>query len=72
MGPEKRKGERTTDEAAEGEAGRARTGRGEPEQPEPKRGAGGASDDDPREEEGYFQPESSAQKGFEVKQDQED
>ena len=60
MGPEKWKGELPADEAAGAEraAPRGEQGHGAP------RGASGTNADiDEREDEGYGQPESSAQKG---------
>ncbi len=58
MGPERRKGELPADEAAE--AGRA--ARREEEGSRPAREATGTAPIDEREDEGYDQPESSAQK----------
>ncbi len=65
MGPEKWKGELPIKEAVgaeEGERADEREGAG---QPGAARSAADVADDDPREEEGWFQPESSAQKGVE-------
>ncbi len=58
-GPEKRKGDLTPREAAEDEA-RTRTAR---QAPQPDVAA--SPDEDAREEDGWSQPESSAQKGAE-------
>ena len=65
--PEKRKGEMTPREAAQNEksAGEQRSRRDAPT-PQPASSEGEARDlSDPREEEGWTQPESSAQKGVE-------
>ena len=67
--PEKRKGERAPSEATEEEIrGGRRTSPeqapGGPRTASPAPGAGAArEEEDPREEEGWDQPESSAQKG---------
>ncbi len=59
MGPEKWKGELPADEAAEADRAARRE-----EGQDASRGASGTSADiERREEEGYDQPESSAQKG---------
>ena len=68
MGPEKWKGERPSGEPAD-EASDAGAERKQIEQPGSKRSAADPTEDDPREEEGYFQPESSAQKGYESPQE---
>ena len=65
--PEKRKGEMTPREAAQDEksAGEQRSRRDSPT-PQTASSEGEARDlSDPREEEGWTQPESSAQKGVE-------
>jgi hypothetical protein len=67
MGPEKRKGESSTKDTGEEGSG-TRTERKEPGQAGAARDA---ADSDLREEEGWSQPESSAQKGYEHREDED-
>jgi hypothetical protein len=68
MGPEKRKGESPTKSTGEEGSGR----RAERKEPGQTGAARDAADSDPREEEGWSQPESSAQKGSTSHREDED